>query len=211
MLGRRLLPLSVLVLATALALLPSLAVASDLRAMDKSLRSRYTRAHSLGDNYQFNPRDGWQSVNVTNLQYKYSRSLQDAEDEDTDDGDDFDSSELDKRASKKKHKTKSKAKVKSKAKSKIAHKSASKAASKSKAKSKVSTSKITSSISKVVDSLKGIGKAEPVTITWYTGHDLENPSCWPKTDWAPSVRLHSLNLTDLLRSCNCRTLHLPAL
>jgi hypothetical protein len=35
--------------------------------------SRYTTAHSLGDNYKFDPRDGWQTVNVTNLQYKYPR------------------------------------------------------------------------------------------------------------------------------------------
>lgn len=36
---------------------------------------RYTTAHSLGDGYVFDPRDGWQSANVTNLQYKYGRSL----------------------------------------------------------------------------------------------------------------------------------------
>lgn len=37
--------------------------------------SRYITAHSLGDGYVFDPRDGWQSANVTNLQYKYGRSL----------------------------------------------------------------------------------------------------------------------------------------
>src|SRR5260221_14532817 len=37
--------------------------------------SRYSTAHSLGDNYTFDPRDGWQMANVTNLQYKYGRSL----------------------------------------------------------------------------------------------------------------------------------------
>jgi hypothetical protein len=36
-------------------------------------KSKYGRAHSLGDSYQFQPRDGWQNVNVTNLQYKYPR------------------------------------------------------------------------------------------------------------------------------------------
>lgn len=36
--------------------------------------SRYITAHSLGDGYAFNPRDGWQIANVTNLQYKYGRS-----------------------------------------------------------------------------------------------------------------------------------------
>jgi hypothetical protein len=36
-------------------------------------RSRYSRAHSLGDTYIFDSQDGWQSANVTNLQYKYKR------------------------------------------------------------------------------------------------------------------------------------------
>lgn len=38
-----------------------------------SVTSRYHKAHSLGDNYEFDPRDGWQVANVTNLQYKYRR------------------------------------------------------------------------------------------------------------------------------------------
>lgn len=33
---------------------------------------KYTRAHSLGRGYTFDPRDGWQTVNVSNLSYKYS-------------------------------------------------------------------------------------------------------------------------------------------
>jgi hypothetical protein len=41
--------------------------------------SRYSTAHSLGDDYVFDPRDGWQSANVTNLQYKYGRNLGDEE------------------------------------------------------------------------------------------------------------------------------------
>lgn len=35
--------------------------------------SKYHKAHSLGDDYRFDPRDGWQTVNVTDLQYKYRR------------------------------------------------------------------------------------------------------------------------------------------
>jgi hypothetical protein len=34
---------------------------------------KYTQSHSLGQNYTFDPRDAWQTVNVTNLQYKYQR------------------------------------------------------------------------------------------------------------------------------------------
>jgi len=33
---------------------------------------QYTRPHSLGHGYAFDPRDGWQTVNVSNLSYKYS-------------------------------------------------------------------------------------------------------------------------------------------
>ena len=35
--------------------------------------SKYHKAHSLGDDYRFDPRDGWEAVNVTDLQYKYRR------------------------------------------------------------------------------------------------------------------------------------------
>ena len=34
-------------------------------------QSKYVKAHSLGENYQFDPRDGWQNINVTDLAYKY--------------------------------------------------------------------------------------------------------------------------------------------
>lgn len=37
-----------------------------------------------------------------------------------------------------------------------------------------------------VDDLKGTGKPEDVIITWYTGQDLKNPSCWPHSKWAPT-------------------------
>jgi hypothetical protein len=33
---------------------------------------QYMRPHSLGHGYTFDPRDGWQTVNVSNLSYKYS-------------------------------------------------------------------------------------------------------------------------------------------
>lgn len=37
-------------------------------------QSKYSRAHSLGENYKFHPRDGWQSTNATDLGYKYANS-----------------------------------------------------------------------------------------------------------------------------------------
>lgn len=179
MLGSQLVSLVVLTLATALVLAPSPARAFDPRAYN-SLEAHYARAHSLGDNYQFDPRDGWQTVNATNLQYKYSGDHGDPDDEREDDWEDDakGSDALEKRASKK-----------SKSKPKLTNNSKSKSKPKSKSVNpKSAASKVTSSIKKIVDSMKGTGNSEPVTITWYTGHDLENPSCWSNPSWAPTVR-----------------------
>lgn len=178
MLGLKLVSLTGFLLATTLLLMPSVARASDLRAMYSSLETRYAHAHTLGDNYQFDPRDGWQSVNVTNLQYKYTRGY------DAPGGVDEAQDALEKRTSKKKSSSKAKTTSNASSKSKSKSKSKSNAGS---ATSKVS--KVTSSFQKIVDSIKGVGKAEPVTITWYTGHDLENPSCWSNPGWAPTVYL----------------------
>ncbi|KAJ7507699.1 hypothetical protein B0H11DRAFT_1968159 [Mycena galericulata] len=41
-------------------------------------------------------------------------------------------------------------------------------------------------IGTVINGLQGKGESKPVTITWYTGHDLLNPSCWANTAWAPT-------------------------
>lgn len=40
-------------------------------------KTKYTRAHTLGDNYQFDAKDGWNHVNITNLAYKYAQSAGD--------------------------------------------------------------------------------------------------------------------------------------
>lgn len=172
-----------------LSLAPTLTVASDLRAYHNSLEARYSRAHSLGDNYQFDPRDGWQTVNASNLAYKYGDDDDGGgsdDDDDDDDGldhdDELDDSDEDehthlnafeKRAKSATSKSKPRStKNKSKAKS---PKSKAKAKSPSKTKSKASnksTSKATgtgfsASLQKVIDTIKGIGKPEPVAITWY--------------------------------------------
>ncbi|KAG9017340.1 hypothetical protein FRB93_007454 [Tulasnella sp. JGI-2019a] len=34
--------------------------------------------------------------------------------------------------------------------------------------------------------MKSHGGQAEVLITWYTGHDLTNPSCWANIDWAPT-------------------------
>ncbi|KAF7331837.1 DPBB-1 domain-containing protein [Mycena kentingensis (nom. inval.)] len=100
---------------------------SSVRAIAKS---KYTTAHSLGDSYTFDARDGWQSFNASDLAYKYRR-----------------------------------------------------------AKPNSAPPKNQGVVSKLLAAfagLGGIGEANKAIITWYTGHDLENPSCWPNTKWKPT-------------------------
>ncbi|KAF7355230.1 Expansin family protein [Mycena sanguinolenta] len=69
---------SLALLALCLVSLPAITGAASIthgasaRARELAKR-RYTQPHSLGDSYTFDPRDGWQSFNATNLQYKYPR------------------------------------------------------------------------------------------------------------------------------------------
>lgn len=175
---------SVLLAATLPASFWSNAAAADISALQGSLEKRYSTAHSLGDTYQFDPRDGWQAVNVTNLQYKYSRSV-----------DDINANEeaLPKttfhkhgKRSSKKRSTKSTTKTASKAKttSSASNKSVSKAAN-----------GVLGSLQSIINTIKAIGSPEPVTITWYTGHDLLNPSCWSNPSWAPTDESFACALT----------------
>ncbi|KAH7887838.1 hypothetical protein F5I97DRAFT_902873 [Phlebopus sp. FC_14] len=52
------------------------------------------------------------------------------------------------------------------------------------------------SLAHFFDGLAGSGKSEPVTATWYTGHDLLNPSCWSQVDWAPTDRSFVAAVTE---------------
>ncbi|TBU58346.1 hypothetical protein BD310DRAFT_819594, partial [Dichomitus squalens] len=54
---------------------------------------------------------------------------------------------------------------------------------------------LTNNVKKIINTIKGIGKQEPVTITWYTGHDLDNPSCWANPNWAPTDKSFAAALT----------------
>ncbi|KAJ7276305.1 hypothetical protein B0H12DRAFT_1041198 [Mycena haematopus] len=130
-------------------------------------KSRYSQPHSLGDSYTFDPRDGWQSFNASNLQYKYPRE----------------STKNDKPEA---------------------------------SSPKLSLfDAVSRPISKALGifGVKGTGKSEPVIVTWYTGHDLLNPSCWANTDWAPTDESFVCALTlrgwldkpqcfDFLELCN---------
>ncbi|KAI0082588.1 hypothetical protein K474DRAFT_1655392 [Panus rudis PR-1116 ss-1] len=184
---------AILALSSILAIWGSLlfeANALDLRSLHDSLYSRYSRAHSLGDDYQFDPRDGWQSVNVTDLQYKYSRR----DEHDPVTGDDAledpfyspDTDSLERRAKKGHPKAKGKAKA--------ADLKNLKQLKTAQSKAKVAGG-FTSKFSKIIDSIKGVGKSEVVKITWYTGHDLENPSCWSNPTWAPTDESFACALT----------------
>ena len=51
----------------------SLVVAATNPATSLVNQSKYAKAHSLGEDYQFDPRDGWQNINATDLAYKYRR------------------------------------------------------------------------------------------------------------------------------------------
>jgi len=66
-------------------------------------------------------------------------------------------------------------------------------------KSQKSPSNISNTVKHALDQvwkgLKGIGSLEKVKITWYTGQDLENPSCWPQSGWAPSDASFACALT----------------
>ncbi|THH17966.1 hypothetical protein EW146_g2955 [Bondarzewia mesenterica] len=155
---------------------------------------KYSISHSLGDNYVFDARDGWQSVNITNMKYTYSapRNIQDAPPASAYDDHGYHSSW--KRSSKKYNKTKWVAKTKHG--------------------SKGLGNAITNALESIFKGMKGVGQAEPVTITWYadsskpfalcggliqgsryTGHDLENPSCWPESKWAPTDASFACALT----------------
>lgn len=73
--------LYLVILATfALANLVLVVTAIDLRALHKSLEARYSQAHSLDDGYEFDPRDGWQTVNASSLYSRYTRDLLEDED-----------------------------------------------------------------------------------------------------------------------------------
>ncbi|KAJ7228763.1 hypothetical protein GGX14DRAFT_414881 [Mycena pura] len=96
-------------------------------------KSKYTTSHSLGDSYTFDPRDGWQTFNTTNLHYKYPRN------------------------------------------------SASKSSKPNKPETVVED---VAAAAAALKTLKGIG--DTVKVTWYTGQDLLNPSCWSNVNWHPT-------------------------
>ncbi|KAH6915007.1 RlpA-like double-psi beta-barrel-protein domain-containing protein-containing protein [Coprinopsis sp. MPI-PUGE-AT-0042] len=115
----------------------------------------YAKAHSLeGDASHFHPRDGWQEVSVTDLNYKYQ-----------------DEAALSPNLFRRKYHP-------------------------NKGSRKGVAGALTDVLQKALKGLTGLGKPQPVTITWYTGHDLLNPSCWPKSRWTPTDKSFVAALTE---------------
>ena len=101
---------------------------------------KYSKAHNLGDNYIFNPRDGWQNVNISDLPYKYDETS----------------------STRSRHHGQSRPKK--------GGRRAPVEVSKHEVQKKNSESlkaHITSVMENIIKKLKGIGKAQQVTITWY--------------------------------------------
>jgi len=166
------------VLAACFALLPPLVGG----AATNTTRTRVTSGnyHSLTESYQFDPRDGWESVMVTNLRYKYRRS----------------STGMTSTATPVKN---SSSALKRPSSTSTQHSSA-----------KSIFRSVGESLAELTKGIIATGKAEDVIITWfdtfvrqqrvphsgtsrYTGHDLLNPSCWTEPTWSPTV-LHKLAL-----------------
>lgn len=139
-----------LILATlALANLILDVTATDLRAWNKSLEARYTKAHSLGDHYEFNSKDGWQTVNASSMHSRHPRSLSDGN------GYSYSSNStithtLIRRSGKQAHNNK------------VAQ--VAKTSTTNKAKAVVAKSQ--SKLKAIMNGLKGVGKSELVKITW---------------------------------------------
>lgn len=180
----RILAVSALLVVALLVLLPGVRAAANPDSYQAALERRYSTPHSLGESYQFNSRDGWETVNVTDLAYKYARAEPEEELEPEDEEEDEHSPSIEhhKRSSKlSKKKTVGKLSKKS---SKLSKKSTKKSLSKkssskksTSAKSKKSSSKsissltsasgLTGSLKSIINSMTATGSAEPVTITWY--------------------------------------------
>lgn len=156
----------------------------DLRA---AARQRFTHSHTLGKDYVFDPRDGWTTLNATDMAYKYSldSSSPASEYKTRDYGSRYDTSDVSAytRATTKSYKKKKKP----------SHKKVQASVSSSLAQNLGGV--VGDAVEAVAKLLHGYGKAEPVTITWYTGNDLANPSCWSDSVWAPTDASFAAALT----------------
>ncbi|KAG1874538.1 hypothetical protein DFJ58DRAFT_836293 [Suillus subalutaceus] len=148
--------------------LASLVEAAIMNITDtRSIRNnRYAKAHYLPESHSFDPRDGWEPVNISNLNYKYLASSH--------------KDHSFHRALRRSSQNNTSAGIRT---SKYREKQA-------KTSNTTTTTgflgTVVSSLASIFAGCMGKGPSEGVTITWYTGHDLENPSCWSNGGWAPT-------------------------
>ena len=109
----------------------------------------HARAHSLGSNYTFDEKHGWESLTASMARPRR-----------------WHSGSNDSNAS-------------------LSHAELSLAEKRTKKPSL--TEVLVHTINSAWNGLRGSGRTEKVKITWYTGQDLENPSCWAEPTWAPTV------------------------
>ncbi|OJA16981.1 hypothetical protein AZE42_00568 [Rhizopogon vesiculosus] len=125
--------------------------------------NQYDKAHQLPETHSFDPRDGWQAITISNLNYKYHASH---------------------------HKRHSfhESLHESSPSNTPANVDASKFKESPAKASNASTRvlRVVRSLASIFAGLVGKGSPQSVTITWYTGHDLENPSCWSNGEWSPT-------------------------
>ncbi|KAF8605290.1 hypothetical protein BDV93DRAFT_521628 [Ceratobasidium sp. AG-I] len=115
------------------------------------------RTHVYDPKYDFSARDGWETIPITDLSYKYGNTTR----------------------------TRSEPATQKRQRSDV----------KRGVGANVLGGTISHALGETWNSLKGAGKAQGVTITWYTGEDLQNPSCWPESDWAPTDASFACALT----------------
>lgn len=113
----------------------------------------YARAHSLGTDYKFHERDGWEAISVSTSLSRRSLS-----------GTDASNSSLP-----------------------LLDQTRPPSLSSKRTKKPSLADTLVHTINSAWNGLRGSGHSEQVKITWYTGQDLENPSCWAQPTWAPTV------------------------
>ena len=124
-------------------------------------KSRYTQTHSLGNSYTFDPRDGWQSVNVTNMARKHEKRHNIPQHSDV--------SQLGETKSVSEHIAST---IKSTFKSMI----------------KLLKPQVPFQKGKTTWYSASLhDNPMELTMERYTGNDLKDPSCWKQTVWNPTV------------------------
>ncbi|KAG8746401.1 hypothetical protein FRC10_005112 [Ceratobasidium sp. 414] len=126
--------------------------------------SNHPRSHAYDSNYGFSSRDGWETVAVTNLPYKY---------------DNVTSTQTGPPPRRQRSGVK-------------------------RVVGDILGGTVSHALGASWNSVRGAGKSQDVTITCvqvpkvfrrYTGEDLQNPSCWPESGWAPTDASFACALT----------------